>query len=581
MAEEKNGDLPLVLILNSQRECEVEKQVLKGVAEVQCAGISDRDVLSGKMEGATVVLLPTLSDMPRAVLKRIRRCKLVICISSPDRAVDDVVAKQLGMTLTHVDVRLVDEMADATCAMILALLRRTLALATKVTGSGWTPSYTYLEGIRRLRGLTLGIAGVDSVARAVASRMRHFGMRILYFDVEKAEDEENRRKLPGGEEAASFRDLLSASDVLTLHCSLTAETHLLINPASLASAKPGLMLVNCCNPQLVDECSLKRALYEKVLGGAAVDAVDGPGWLEAWAREMPNLILTPRSAHYSDDSWPDIRRTAATMALTFLTSGKVPEVDEREVVSTEVLGMNMGGLGLGIGMGYGLDPAVMAGLAPYGSGGLYPYASPSPWNFLGVGADAPGGALSARGPGSQYGIARYSGSAVGGYAMSQTEAASYAYSESGYAPSELDEFAEDDVIDGRLVLRLSGLHHGMVIALRSLAPANGDTPEIPSRRGTNHSSASSGGRELSANGLNGTRSDDGDVDSLTDSSRERHRTYLVARKVANRWMLKPCENIAPQDASAQFLLVKEKGNRFGFRSLVADGALLQVGGWTP
>jgi len=116
----------------------------------------------------------------------------------------------------------------------------------------------------------------------------------------------------------TLNDLLAASDLISLHCALTNDTVHILNADCLQHIKPGAFIVNTGSCQLIDDCALKQLLIDGTIAGCALDGAEGPQWMEAWVREMPNVLILPRSADYSEEVWMEIREKAITMLQSFL-----------------------------------------------------------------------------------------------------------------------------------------------------------------------------------------------------------------------------------------------------------------------
>ncbi|CAI5534680.1 unnamed protein product [Closterium sp. Naga37s-1] len=184
------------------------------------------------------------------------------------------------------------------------------------------------QGMRRLRGMVLGLVGANAAARAVARRAAVFGMRVVFCD---PEGELQRSPRAGalmravGAERSTVEAVLAASDVVSLHVALTDSTLHLINDDTAKHFKKGAMLINASSCHLVSDSAIKRALNSGRLGSCALDGVEGNQWLEAWVREFPNVLILPRSADYSQEVWEALQSKAVAVVRAFLTSGKVPE----------------------------------------------------------------------------------------------------------------------------------------------------------------------------------------------------------------------------------------------------------------
>ncbi|KAJ0053473.1 hypothetical protein Pint_00488 [Pistacia integerrima] len=314
--------LPLVVTLNCIDDCVLEQDSLAGVASVEHVPLSR--LSDGKIEAAAAVLLHSLAYLPRAAQRRLRPYQLILCLGSSDRAVDSALAADLGLRLVHVDTSRAEEIADTVMALVLGLLRRTHLLSRHaLSASGWLGSVQPLcRGMRRCRGLVLGIVGRSSSARALASRSLAFKMSVLYFDVHKSK---GKFAFPSAARRMdTLNDLLAASDVISLHCAVTNETIQIINAECLQHIKPGAFLVNTGSSQLLDDCAVKQLLIDGTLAGCALDGAEGPQWMEAWVREMPNVLILPRSADYSEEVWMEIRDKAISILQTFFFDGVIP-----------------------------------------------------------------------------------------------------------------------------------------------------------------------------------------------------------------------------------------------------------------
>ncbi|XP_060668559.1 C-terminal binding protein AN [Ziziphus jujuba] len=331
--------LPLVVSLNCIDDCALEQDSLAGVATVEHVPLSR--LSDGKIESASAVLLHSLAYLPRAAQRRLRPYQLILCLGSSDRAVDSALAADLGLRLVHVDTSRAEEIADTVMALFLGLLRRTHLLSRHaLSASGWLGSLQPLcRGMRRCRGLVLGIIGRSASARALATRSLAFKMSVLYFDVFEENGKVSRSSItfpPAARRMDTLNDLLAASDLVSLHCTLTNETIQIINAECLQHIKPGAFLVNTGSSQLLDDCAVKQLLIDGTLAGCALDGAEGPQWMEAWVKEMPNVLILPHSADYSEEVWMEIRDKAISILQTFFFDGIVPKSavsDEEEEMS--------------------------------------------------------------------------------------------------------------------------------------------------------------------------------------------------------------------------------------------------------
>jgi glyoxylate reductase/D-3-phosphoglycerate dehydrogenase len=155
----------------------------------------------------------------------------------------------------------------------------------------------------------------------VAARLRPFGVSLQYFDVRRADAEEERTR---GVTYVELNALLATSDVISLHVPLTPTTVGLINRDRLAATRRGAVLINTCRGEVVDERALYTALHEGHLLGAGLDtfAVEPPA-KDNPLFTLPNVILTPHIAGPTWESWSK-RFVNGYANITRVTEGNRP-----------------------------------------------------------------------------------------------------------------------------------------------------------------------------------------------------------------------------------------------------------------
>jgi D-3-phosphoglycerate dehydrogenase len=258
-------------------------------------------------------------------------------ISRPAVGFDQIdldAATARGIVVTHVADYCTDEVSDHALALTLALHRRIPPLDRAVKAGRWArgPGYagarpaSYHAGERPgpaapLRGQTLGIVGFGRIGRRVAEKARGFGLRLLACDPFLSPD----AVTPYGATLVELDALLREADFVSLHCPLDAGTRGLIGAAQLARMKPTAALINTARGPLVDTAALVAALADGALAAAALDVTDPePPPPEHPLLALPNLLLTPHSAYYSDRARAEVRRRAVEHALGVLR-GRWPE----------------------------------------------------------------------------------------------------------------------------------------------------------------------------------------------------------------------------------------------------------------
>jgi D-3-phosphoglycerate dehydrogenase len=169
-----------------------------------------------------------------------------------------------------------------------------------------------LEGLEAC-GRTLGLVGCGAIGRIVAGLAVALGMRVLAYDVAPSED------LPttGGLRLASFDEVVSTCDVLTLHCPPLPDDRPLIGAAELARLRQGAVLINTARRSLVDRSAALAALEDGSLRAYAGDTVDSRADIDALARH-PRAIETPHIGGYTAESVARATESAVANLLSAL-----------------------------------------------------------------------------------------------------------------------------------------------------------------------------------------------------------------------------------------------------------------------
>lgn len=192
-----------------------------------------------------------------------------------------------------------ESVAEHTLMLILASLRRLTVIHRNTANGMWSKQ---AQGVTtgELRGKTVGIIGMGSVGRAVAHLLQPFHVTILYNDRVQIDDKD----AVCGAHFVSLQELLGSSDIISLNCSLTAETAGIINRHTLEMMKPGTILVNTARGDLVVTEDLAQALSSGKLSFAGIDVYEKEPIPEDYPlMKLENVILTPHIAGVTADSF--------------------------------------------------------------------------------------------------------------------------------------------------------------------------------------------------------------------------------------------------------------------------------------
>lgn len=256
------------------------------------------------------------TKLPETVVKAMRRCRV---IARYGVGVDNIAveaATSQGIVVTNAPNFCRAEMAEHTWALILAVARRLVWFDRLTRKSALPVPAPFVPGmLHRLAGRTLGLVGFGRAGRNVAQRAQAFEMQVSVFDpMVDAETIASSGAVP-----VDLPTLLSTSDVVSLHCSLTAATRHLIGEAQLRQMRPTAILINTARGAVVDEAALVRALAEGWIAGAGVDVFEEePPRADHPLFALDNVVLTPHAAALSDEAAEEQRLTGCSQALTVL-----------------------------------------------------------------------------------------------------------------------------------------------------------------------------------------------------------------------------------------------------------------------
>lgn len=256
----------------------------------------------------------------RDTISRMRKCEVIARYGIGVDIVDVDAASEAGILVTNVRDYCTEEVADHAIALWLTLARK-LPDFDRATHRGiW--KWQSGQPVYRLRGRTMGVVSFGRIGQAICERAKAFGVTVIAFDPYLPADV----AADHGVELVSKAELLARSDYLLMQAPMTPETRHFLSDAEFASMKPGTILVNTGRGPTVDNAALYRALTDGHLAGAGLDdPEEEPAKRAEWSPadnpifSLPNVIVTPHAAYYSEESILTARTSAATQVAKVLT----------------------------------------------------------------------------------------------------------------------------------------------------------------------------------------------------------------------------------------------------------------------
>jgi D-3-phosphoglycerate dehydrogenase len=293
------------------------REVLSKVgAELRLAAESTPEAILQVARSADAALV-TYAKITAEMIREMNRCRIIARFGIGVDNVDIAAATHAGIVVTRVPDYCIDEVSDHTLALLLALVRKIPFANSRAHAGRW--EMAAVAPIHRLRGSVLGLVGFGRIPRLVAPKAQAFGLTVVTCDPFVSQE----TTTAAGVERVEFAELLKISDYISIHTPLIPETHHLFNAEVFARMKPTAYLVNTARGPIVDEAAMARALDAGQLAGAALDvlAQEPPTASPLFGRE--NVILTPHTSFYSEESLVELQIKAAEEVVRVLT-GQMP-----------------------------------------------------------------------------------------------------------------------------------------------------------------------------------------------------------------------------------------------------------------
>ncbi len=271
-------------------------------------------------------LFATYAKITADMIRQMTRCRIISRFGIGVDNVDIPAATERGIVVTKVPDYCIDEVSDHAMALLLAAVRK-IPLANSMVHAGrW--EMPAVVPIHRLRGTVLGLMGFGRIPQLVAPKAQSFGMQVVSYDPYVPKGVFENAKVRGVE----FKELLKISDYISIHSPLLPETTGLFNAEAFRQMKPHAYLINTARGPIVDEAALAAALDAGQLAGAALDVMAKEPPQNSPLLGRPNVIVTPHTSFYSEESLVDLQTKAAEEVVRVL-QGQAP----RNPVNPEAL----------------------------------------------------------------------------------------------------------------------------------------------------------------------------------------------------------------------------------------------------
>jgi D-3-phosphoglycerate dehydrogenase len=276
--------------------------------EVDVEGEMSEEKLEKKIAGYEALIVRSRPKVTARVLRRAEKLKIIGRAGMGFDNIDIDAATQRGIVVVNAPGGNTISTAEFTIGAILCVSRKIYQAVRSVKEGGWE-RFVGME----LRGKTLGIVGLGRVGYEVAKRAKAFEMRPIAFDPyishERAEEL--------GIELVSFDEIISESDIITVHVPKTKETEKSISKRQFEKMKDGVYIINCARGGIVDEDALYDAIVSGKVAGAALDAYEEEPPQGSRLLTLDNVITTPHIGASTKEAQSEVGRIVAEDMIRF------------------------------------------------------------------------------------------------------------------------------------------------------------------------------------------------------------------------------------------------------------------------
>lgn len=312
-------------IVMTQALCAAGYEPLAREGAVYVANNGDPSQYLEELRDAECVVV-RIGHMNRAEIEAAPRLRVIGRSGIGYDNIDIAAANERGIPVVIAPHCNADSVAEHTLALIFALASNLVECHNEALKGNF--EIRNCGKMFELNGLTVGIIGFGDIGKRVGRLCRALGMRLLAYDPYCAKEDIEAQ---GARPCETLAELLSESDVVTVHTPLNSHTRGLLRWEELRRMKPTALLINCARGGIVDETDLIRALREGVIAGAGLDVtVEEPLRPDNPLCAAPNLILSPHSAAQTREATIRAASMCAEGCIAVLNGRRWPAVANPE-----------------------------------------------------------------------------------------------------------------------------------------------------------------------------------------------------------------------------------------------------------
>lgn len=313
-------------------DVELERRIVEeaGFRFVEAQCINEDELV--EVAADADALINQYAKVTASVLERLPKVQVVSRYGIGVDTIDVEAATRLGIIVGNVPDGSLHEVSEHAAAMILGLARGLGPYGMALRAGDW--DYRAAAPLRRFQGSTLGLIGFGAIPQTLLSKLSGFALRVIAYDPFAS----STRAAELGVELLPLEDVLAQADAVSVHVPRTPDTVGLLDADAFALMQPHAVVVNTARGGIIDEDALLTALQEGRIAGAGLDVFDAePLAPDHPFRRLPNVLVSPHSAWYSEDSEVEIRSKATRNVVEVLQGRAVPYLVNRDVLTRPLM----------------------------------------------------------------------------------------------------------------------------------------------------------------------------------------------------------------------------------------------------
>ena len=307
-----------VLFLENISDAAVQYFKIQGYTDVKkVAGALSEEELIKIIKDVHILGIRSKTFISKKVLDQAKKLQAIGCFCIGTNQVDMKACKQKGVAVFNAPYSNTRSVAELVIGSSIMLIRKIIDKNNAAHKGIWNKD---AKGSFELRGKTLGLIGYGNIGTQTSIMAEAMGMKVKFYDVET--------KLPLGNAQAvkSIKELVSSSDIISLHVPETASTKNLISKEVLKQFKQGSILINYARGEVVDLDALAAALKAKQLSGAAIDVYPwepekNGDHFETPLQGLSNVLLTPHIGGSTEEAQENIGEDVSIKLYQYLERG--------------------------------------------------------------------------------------------------------------------------------------------------------------------------------------------------------------------------------------------------------------------